>query len=57
MAYPVIVDGRNLLDEVTASSHGFTYYPTGRPPVIYLPAEPTERVLSAVMVEVPGTTR
>jgi UDPglucose 6-dehydrogenase len=33
MAYPVIVDGRNLFspDEMTAA--GFSYYPTGRPHV------------------------
>ncbi|HEV8419750.1 MAG TPA: UDP-glucose/GDP-mannose dehydrogenase family protein [Actinomycetota bacterium] len=34
MAHPVVVDGRNLFDPKTMGSHGFTYYPTGRPPVI-----------------------
>ncbi len=33
MAYPVIVDGRNVFDPVQMSQLGFTYYPTGRPPV------------------------
>jgi UDPglucose 6-dehydrogenase len=33
MAYPVVVDGRNLFDPVEMESHGFSYYPTGRPAV------------------------
>jgi UDPglucose 6-dehydrogenase len=33
MDYPVIVDGRNLLDSNKMATAGFTYYPTGRPPV------------------------
>jgi UDPglucose 6-dehydrogenase len=33
MAYPVVVDGRNLLDPAEMSRAGFTYFPTGRPPV------------------------
>jgi UDPglucose 6-dehydrogenase len=33
MAYPVIVDGRNLFDPDEMRVAGFTYYPTGRPPV------------------------
>jgi UDPglucose 6-dehydrogenase len=34
MAHPLIVDGRNLFDPETMRRYGFTYYPTGRPPVI-----------------------
>ena len=30
MAYPVIVDGRNLFDTAALEEAGFTYYPTGR---------------------------
>ncbi|HWO71847.1 MAG TPA: UDP-glucose/GDP-mannose dehydrogenase family protein [Actinomycetota bacterium] len=33
MAYPVVVDGRNLLDPEAVVAAGFTYYPTGRPPL------------------------
>jgi UDPglucose 6-dehydrogenase len=33
MAYPVIVDGRNLLDPEKARVAGFHYYPMGRPAV------------------------
>ncbi len=32
MAYPVMVDGRNVMDPQTMAAHGFTYIPTGRPP-------------------------
>jgi UDPglucose 6-dehydrogenase len=32
MAYPMVVDGRNLYDPAQMSARGFTYYPTGRPP-------------------------
>ena len=31
MAYPVVVDGRNLFDDLQMSNAGFSYYPTGRP--------------------------
>lgn len=31
MAFPILVDGRNLLDPVAAAAAGFTYIPTGRP--------------------------
>lgn len=34
MAYPVLVDARNLFDRETMRAAGFTYYPTGRAPVI-----------------------
>ncbi|MFN2490198.1 MAG: UDP-glucose/GDP-mannose dehydrogenase family protein [Actinomycetota bacterium] len=34
MVYPVIIDGRNLLDPSVMRAAGFTYYPTGRPPVV-----------------------
>jgi UDPglucose 6-dehydrogenase len=33
MASPIVVDGRNLFDPATMQRLGFTYYPTGRPPV------------------------
>jgi len=31
MAYPVMVDGRNLFDPAVMAQAGFVYYPTGRP--------------------------
>ena len=34
MAYPVIVDGRNIFDPRKVAALGFTYIPTGRPPVV-----------------------
>jgi UDPglucose 6-dehydrogenase len=34
MAYPVIVDARNLFDTETMRAAGFTYYPTGRAAVV-----------------------
>jgi UDPglucose 6-dehydrogenase len=37
MASPVVVDGRNLFDPATMQRLGFTYYPTGRPPVTLRP--------------------
>lgn len=33
MAYPIVVDGRNVFDPSVMAQLGFTYYPTGRPPV------------------------
>ena len=33
MAYPVIVDGRNVFEPRRMAEVGFTYYATGRPPV------------------------
>jgi UDPglucose 6-dehydrogenase len=33
MAYPLIVDGRNLFDPAEVAAAGFTYIPTGRPSV------------------------
>lgn len=33
MVYPVVVDGRNLFDPRAMAEEGFTYYPTGRPPL------------------------
>lgn len=32
MAYPILVDGRNLFDAEVMAQAGFTYYPTGSPP-------------------------
>jgi UDPglucose 6-dehydrogenase len=34
MAYPVLVDGRNLFDPKEMRRAGITYYSTGRPPVV-----------------------
>ncbi|MEA2452285.1 MAG: UDPglucose 6-dehydrogenase [Actinomycetota bacterium] len=34
MAEPVIVDGRNVFDPSQMAGTGFTYIPTGRPPVV-----------------------
>jgi UDPglucose 6-dehydrogenase len=34
MAYPVVVDGRNLFEPDQMRQAGFTYYPTGRPAVV-----------------------
>jgi len=34
MAYPVVVDGRNLFDPQEMKNAGFSYYPTGRPHVV-----------------------
>ncbi|MDQ3985588.1 MAG: UDP-glucose/GDP-mannose dehydrogenase family protein [Actinomycetota bacterium] len=34
MAYPVIVDGRNFLSEEAVRTAGFTYYPTGKAPIL-----------------------
>ena len=31
LAYPIIVDGRNLYEPSLISSHGFLYYSVGRP--------------------------
>lgn len=31
MQFPIIVDGRNMLDPIEAARAGFTYIPTGRP--------------------------
>jgi UDPglucose 6-dehydrogenase len=34
VAYPILVDGRNLFDYEQLEKAGFTYYPTGRPPLV-----------------------
>jgi UDPglucose 6-dehydrogenase len=34
LEYPIIVDGRNVFDYEQVRAAGFTYYPTGRPPVV-----------------------
>lgn len=39
MTYPLVVDGRNLLDSVEMAEAGFWYYPTGRPPVVPAPTD------------------
>ncbi|HEX2090430.1 MAG TPA: UDP-glucose/GDP-mannose dehydrogenase family protein [Actinomycetota bacterium] len=39
MAYPLVVDGRNLFDPTDMRRAGFTYYPTGRPAVVPDPAD------------------
>jgi UDPglucose 6-dehydrogenase len=33
LAYPIVVDGRNLFDPSEMRAAGLSYYPTGRPPV------------------------
>jgi UDPglucose 6-dehydrogenase len=33
MAYPLIVDGRNMFEPEEMEKHGFSYYPTGRSPI------------------------
>jgi UDPglucose 6-dehydrogenase len=33
MTHPIIIDGRNIFDPSVAEEAGFTYIPTGRPPV------------------------
>jgi UDPglucose 6-dehydrogenase len=33
MAFPVVVDGRNVFEPAAMADAGFTYLPTGRPPV------------------------
>jgi UDPglucose 6-dehydrogenase len=33
MAFPIVVDGRNLLELAPLAEAGFTYLPTGRPPI------------------------
>lgn len=33
MAYPLIVDGRNMFRSEEMEHHGFSYYPTGRAPI------------------------
>jgi UDPglucose 6-dehydrogenase len=33
MELPIVVDGRNVFDPAEMAGHGFTYLPTGRPPV------------------------
>jgi UDPglucose 6-dehydrogenase len=39
MAYPLVVDGRNLFDPGSMAAAGFSYHPTGRPPsVVAVPA-------------------
>jgi len=34
MAYPLVIDGRNFFDPQIMRKLGFTYYQTGRPPVV-----------------------
>jgi UDPglucose 6-dehydrogenase len=34
MAYPLVVDGRNLFDRGSMAAAGFSYHPTGRPPSV-----------------------
>jgi UDPglucose 6-dehydrogenase len=33
LTHPIVVDGRNLFDPEVMAKAGFTYLPTGRPPV------------------------
>jgi UDPglucose 6-dehydrogenase len=51
MTYPLVVDGRNLLDSDAMAEAGFWYYPTGRPAV-----EPTTSAsVEQRPAEQPGT--
>jgi UDPglucose 6-dehydrogenase len=34
MAYPIVVDGRNLFDPQAMREAGFDYHPVGRPAVV-----------------------
>jgi hypothetical protein len=34
MAYPIVIDARNALDADSLVGAGFSYYPTGRPPLV-----------------------
>lgn len=43
MAYPLVIDGRNLFDPAAMAEAGFSYYPTGRPPVVPTSKEPREQ--------------
>jgi hypothetical protein len=52
MAYPIVVDGRNVLDSAEMDAAGFWYYPTGRPPVLQGPSPAALR--SADRLSSPG---
>ena len=39
MAYPLVVDGRNVFDSTEMREAGFSYYPTGQAPVLIDPSE------------------
>jgi UDPglucose 6-dehydrogenase len=51
MAYPVVVDARNLFDPRRMDSLGFAYYPTGRAPVTERTTDAMDRVLDLVAAE------
>jgi UDPglucose 6-dehydrogenase len=34
MAYPLVVDGRNMFEPEEMEKRGFSYYPTGRSPIV-----------------------
>lgn len=34
MAYPLVIDGRNMFEPKEMEERGFSYYPTGRPPIV-----------------------
>jgi UDPglucose 6-dehydrogenase len=48
MTYPLVIDGRNLLDSVEMAEAGFWYYPTGRPPVVPSPTDAAPPGVGAV---------
>ena len=49
MAYPLVVDGRNLFDPGSMAAAGFSYHPTGRPPsVVAVPSPARNEQTSTV---------
>ena len=42
MAYPLVVDGRNVFDPAEMREAGFSYYPTGQSPVLIDPSQTWE---------------
>jgi UDPglucose 6-dehydrogenase len=43
MAFPILIDGRNVLEPRAVMDHGFTYIPTGRPAGLPIAPMPTGR--------------
>jgi UDPglucose 6-dehydrogenase len=47
LAYPIVVDGRNLYDPATMFAHGFLYYSIGRPDVQPTPQRESQMMATA----------